>query len=229
MQPAAAADPSKANADLGGLVTPVCDTTAVHIYLHVYVFKKSGREGPADANELDPRQANPQSSASLLTAPVSLPRATSGAWRSFGRLLSSAHGDARFSSKASPLALCRRWVLSIPATSAWVMQPTLAPPDHSIPISHLTKLLVEHAQNENDVVVISLFVNPAQFAPNEDFDAYPRTWEADKTMIEALNLKSVAVFMPTNSEVYPRGISLDVKNQQGAFVEVLGLSEQVRP
>lgn len=88
-------------------------------------------------------------------------------------------------------------------------------------------LLVEHARNENDIVVISLFVNPAQFAPTEDFDAYPRTWETDKAMIQALNLKSVAVFMPTNSEMYPRGISLDVKNQKGAFVEVLGLSEQV--
>lgn len=106
-------------------------------------------------------------------------------------------------------------------------QPTIQ--DTRLPADHLIFLLVEHARNENDVVVISLFVNPAQFAPNEDFDAYPRTWETDKAMIDALNLKSVAVFMPTNSEMYPRGISLDVKNQQGAFVEVLGLSEQVHP
>jgi len=93
--------------------------------------------------------------------------------------------------------------------------------------SHLIILLVEHARKENSVVVISLFVNPAQFAPNEDFDAYPRTWDTDKAIIEALNLSSVAVFMPTTSEMYPRGIPLDIKNQQGSFVEVLGFSEQV--
>lgn len=86
--------------------------------------------------------------------------------------------------------------------------------------------LVEYARKENDAIVISLFVNPAQFAPNEDFDAYPRTWDTDRKMIESLNLDSVAVFMPTMNEMYPRGISMDVKAQKGAFVEVLGLSEQ---
>jgi len=86
---------------------------------------------------------------------------------------------------------------------------------------------VEQARSENDIVVISLFVNPAQFAPNEDFDAYPRTWEADREKIEALNMPIVAVFMPTQQEMYPRGISLDTKDQRGAFVEVLGLSEPV--
>ena len=88
---------------------------------------------------------------------------------------------------------------------------------------------MEQARTENDVVVISLFVNPAQFAPNEDFDAYPRTWEADREKIEALKMPTVAVFMPTQQEMYPRGISLDLKHQQGAFVEVLGLSEPVSP
>jgi len=86
---------------------------------------------------------------------------------------------------------------------------------------------VEHARAENDVVVISLFVNPAQFAPNEDFEAYPRTWEADRDKIEALKMPSVVVFMPTAQEMYPRGISLDLKDQRGAFVEVIGLSEPV--
>ena len=42
-----------------------------------------------------------------------------------------------------------------------------------------------------------------------------------------LKLDHVAVFMPTIKEMYPRDISLDVKRQQGAFVEVLCLSEQV--
>lgn len=86
---------------------------------------------------------------------------------------------------------------------------------------------MEQARAENDVVVISLFVNPAQFAPNEDFDAYPRTWEADRGKIEALKMPAVAVFMPTQQEMYPRGITLDTRDQRGAFVEVLGLSEPV--
>ena len=77
------------------------------------------------------------------------------------------------------------------------------------------------------MVVLSLFVNPAQFAPHEDFGSYPRTWESDREKIEALKLKEVAVFMPTVKEMYPRDISLDRTQQQGAFVEVLGLSEQV--
>lgn len=86
-------------------------------------------------------------------------------------------------------------------------------------------MLVEQARKENDAIVISLFVNPAQFAPHEDFDAYPRTWDVDRKMIEALKLDTVAVFMPVMQEMYPRGISMDVTAQKGAFVEVLGLSE----
>lgn len=86
-------------------------------------------------------------------------------------------------------------------------------------------LLVEQASKENDAIVISLFVNPAQFAPHEDFDAYPRTWDADRKMIEALKLDVVAVFMPKMHEMYPQGISMNVEAQEGAFVEVLGLSE----
>jgi hypothetical protein len=91
----------------------------------------------------------------------------------------------------------------------------------------LTGCLVEQARRENDAVVISIFVNPAQFGPSEDFEAYPRTWDADRKMIESLQLDIIAVFMPTKKEMYPNDISLDVSEQQGAFVEVKGLSEPV--
>ena len=86
---------------------------------------------------------------------------------------------------------------------------------------------MEQASQENAAVVISIFVNPAQFAPNEDFDAYPRTWDTDRQKIEMLNLPTVAVFMPTKQEMYPGTISMDVTQQTGTFVQVLGLSEQV--
>jgi pantoate--beta-alanine ligase len=86
---------------------------------------------------------------------------------------------------------------------------------------------VERARRENEVVVISIFVNPAQFAPNEDFNSYPRNWEKDRDMIESLKLHTAAVFMPTAQEMYPSGISMQRDEQIGSFVEVLGLSETV--
>ena len=87
---------------------------------------------------------------------------------------------------------------------------------------------MEQARHENDAIVISIFVNPAQFAPTEDFDAYPRTWDADRKMIESLHVDNLAVFMPTKKEMYPNDIPIEISEQQGAFVEVKGLSEQVR-
>jgi pantoate--beta-alanine ligase len=63
--------------------------------------------------------------------------------------------------------------------------------------------LVRKAQARADAVVVSIFVNPLQFAPGEDLDRYPRTLEAD---LAALAEESVdAVFAPTAAEVYPGG------------------------
>jgi pantoate--beta-alanine ligase len=74
--------------------------------------------------------------------------------------------------------------------------------------------------------VTSIFVNPAQFAPNEDFLTYPRTWDQDEKML-AKSAAVDAVFLPSATEMYPSDIVLDVSQQQGAFVEVKGLSHQV--
>jgi len=62
--------------------------------------------------------------------------------------------------------------------------------------------LVRQARARTETVVVSIFVNPAQFAPNEDFDAYPRTWEAD---LEKLGEQADIVFAPKASEMYPSG------------------------
>ncbi|MEC8126608.1 MAG: pantoate--beta-alanine ligase [Pseudomonadota bacterium] len=68
--------------------------------------------------------------------------------------------------------------------------------------------LVNKASDMSDVVVVSIFVNPMQFGPHEDFDAYPRTLEAD---CEALTYHSCdAVFAPTVREVYPKGVNTEI-------------------
>ncbi|XCB29415.1 pantoate--beta-alanine ligase [Arcanobacterium hippocoleae] len=62
--------------------------------------------------------------------------------------------------------------------------------------------LVKAAAAAADNVVVSIFVNPLQFAPNEDFAAYPRTLEADLALLESANVD--VVFAPTDAAVYPR-------------------------
>src|SRR5580704_262846 len=63
--------------------------------------------------------------------------------------------------------------------------------------------LVRRARTECDVVVASIFVNPLQFAPGEDFSRYPRTFEEDCKWLEA---EGVAVlFAPEAGEMYPDG------------------------
>ena len=60
--------------------------------------------------------------------------------------------------------------------------------------------LIERAALENDRVVVSVFVNPTQFGPNEDFDAYPRDIEKDCALCEKLGVH--AVFSPDAQELY---------------------------
>ena len=72
--------------------------------------------------------------------------------------------------------------------------------------------LIRRARAENDVVVVSDFVNPTQFAPNEDFDSYPRDIERDKDLAKSAGAD--IIFYPSVSEMYPVGSS--------AFVEVQG-------
>ncbi|KAF9351727.1 pantothenate synthase [Mortierella sp. AD094] len=86
--------------------------------------------------------------------------------------------------------------------------------------------LVQIAKEECDVVAVSIFVNPAQFAPHEDLDQYPRTFDTDYASLVASKACS-AILLPKVSEMYPVGITLDRSQQRGAFVEVQGLSHQM--
>ncbi len=71
---------------------------------------------------------------------------------------------------------------------------------------HVT--LVRHALSEADRVVVSIFVNPTQFAPSEDFAAYPRQEAADLAALAAAGAQ--AVYLPSLAEIYPDGFATRV-------------------
>ena len=72
--------------------------------------------------------------------------------------------------------------------------------------------LIKAANMENDCIIVSVFVNPTQFAPNEDLDAYPRTLEADCILAEKMGAD--IVFAPSPKEIYP--------SEDDTWVEVTG-------
>jgi pantoate--beta-alanine ligase len=68
--------------------------------------------------------------------------------------------------------------------------------------------LIEHARAENDVVVVSIFVNPLQFNPGEDFDDYPRDLDHDLAVCAAAG--AGIVFTPAQEEMYPEPVATNV-------------------
>jgi pantoate--beta-alanine ligase len=93
----------------------------------------------------------------------------------------------------------------------------LVPTMGNLHTGHLT--LVRRAREQAGRVVASLFVNPLQFGPTEDFNAYPRTLEADRTALAEVGAD--LLFAPALAEVYPRG--------QAGHTQVMvpGLSDQL--
>jgi len=67
--------------------------------------------------------------------------------------------------------------------------------------------LVAEAKKHSDRVVVSIFVNPTQFAPTEDFDAYPRALDKD---VERLGGQADIVFAPSAREIYPAGYATTI-------------------
>ena len=77
--------------------------------------------------------------------------------------------------------------------------------------------LVRAAQQQCQPVVVSIFVNPKQFGPNEDFEKYPRSMEADHALLEHLGIPFL--FAPPAAEMYPDGFR--------TYVSVGGLGERL--
>src|SRR5258707_4150108 len=75
--------------------------------------------------------------------------------------------------------------------------------------------LVQAARARCDVVVVSVFVNPAQFGPREDFTSYPRDLTHDSALLDEFTVDYV--FAPTVEDMYPKGFS--------TYVTVAGLSD----
>ncbi|MBU5342681.1 MULTISPECIES: pantoate--beta-alanine ligase [Bacillaceae] len=72
---------------------------------------------------------------------------------------------------------------------------------------HLT--LMRRAKEENNIVVASVFVNPLQFGPNEDYDAYPRDLQRDERLAKSVGVDYL--FCPTVQEMYPDEMTVEIK------------------
>ncbi|MFQ3235652.1 MAG: pantoate--beta-alanine ligase [Paraglaciecola sp.] len=79
--------------------------------------------------------------------------------------------------------------------------------------------LVKAAKLKADIVVVSIFVNPLQFGPDEDLDAYPRTLDNDRKVLSELGVD--ILFTPQAKDIYSRGL------ERQTFVEVPGLSYMI--
>jgi pantoate--beta-alanine ligase len=84
--------------------------------------------------------------------------------------------------------------------------------------------LVRMARQKADHVVVSIFVNPAQFGPNEDFSSYPRTWDADLAALAQFQID--AVWAPSIATMYPEGLETRIAPGGPA---VVGLEDKFRP
>lgn len=98
----------------------------------------------------------------------------------------------------------------------------LVPTMGALHAGHLS--LIETARREASRVVVSIFVNPAQFGPSEDFSKYPRTLPQDLEMLAGV--AADACFAPAVEEMYPRGFATRVEVDGPARA---GLEDRFRP
>ena len=71
--------------------------------------------------------------------------------------------------------------------------------------------LIKKSKQQCDLTVVSIFVNPAQFSPNEDFNSYPRSLEKDMRLLKSLNID--VLFLPNENLLYPKNYSTYVEEK----------------
>lgn len=94
---------------------------------------------------------------------------------------------------------------------------------------------MQRSLNENSETIVSIFVNPTQFAPTEDLSTYPRPLSSDLSLLSSLSSAPIsteeeprtvsALFLPPVEALYPGGTSSDIEQQRGAFIQVEGLQD----
>ena len=117
------------------------------------------------------------------------------------------------------LAPLRAWVSRVRRKRETI---ALVPTMGALHAGHLG--LVRLARRRADRVVVSIFVNPAQFAPNEDYGSYPRTWDADVTALSQLGVD--AIWAPSVTTMYPDGFATKIAPGGPALA---GLEDKFRP
>jgi pantoate--beta-alanine ligase len=115
-------------------------------------------------------------------------------------------------------ALCRA-IDSLRARKATI---ALVPTMGALHDGHVS--LVRLAKRRANKVVVSIFVNPTQFAPTEDFSSYPRTWNADVAKLAAENVD--LIWNPDINTMYPEGFATRIAPEGPATV---GLEDRFRP
>jgi pantoate--beta-alanine ligase len=117
------------------------------------------------------------------------------------------------------IAPMRAWVSRVRGKGETV---ALVPTMGALHKGHLA--LVRLARRRADRVVVSIFVNPTQFAPNEDFSSYPRTWDADVKVLSELSVD--AIWAPSTTTMYPDGFATGIVPGGPALA---GLEDKFRP
>lgn len=95
--------------------------------------------------------------------------------------------------------------------------------------------LIRAAARESHEVVVSIYVNPAQFGVHEDLDSYPKTWQTDCAALAQLDRELAddggnlgrlsAVFAPTTNDMYPSGFPGQAVDSKGSFVNITPVGE----
>ncbi|NEP57815.1 MAG: bifunctional pantoate--beta-alanine ligase/(d)CMP kinase [Symploca sp. SIO2G7] len=101
----------------------------------------------------------------------------------------------------------------------------LVPTMGSLHNGHLS--LIERARQENTIVIVSIFVNPLQFAPTEDFQQYPRQWDKDRHLCEQVGVD--VIFAPSTEEMLPPTQSNDNTQVIPPKEMISGLCGRSRP